>query len=55
MMVEARCMMTHLVFSRNGEGRLRRSLDASALDFILQSFQFVGATTFALYSIWVSP
>lgn len=49
MMVEARCMMTHLVFSRNGKGRLRRSLDASALDFILQSFQFVGATSFALY------
>lgn len=28
-------MTTHLVFPENGEGRLRRSIDACALDFII--------------------
>lgn len=33
-LVKAR-MTTHLVYPENGKGRLRRSLDACALDFIV--------------------
>lgn len=34
-LVKAWIMITHLVVSENGESRLRRSLDACALDFIV--------------------
>lgn len=47
-LMKARTIMIQLVHPENGEGRLRRSLDACALDFIVQSFKFVGATSFAL-------
>lgn len=42
-----RTVTTYLVQPANGKGRLRRSLDACALEFIV--LIFVGATSFALY------
>jgi hypothetical protein len=32
----------------NGKSRLRRSLDACTLDFMVQSFKFVGSNSFSL-------
>lgn len=49
MLMKPKSMMIHLVYPRNGKGRLRRSIDACALDFIVQSFQFVRATSFSLH------
>lgn len=40
--------MNHLKLLRNGKGRLRRLVDECALDFIIQSFSSVGATSFSL-------
>jgi hypothetical protein len=37
-----------MLHPENGKSRLRRSLDACTLDFMVQSFKFVGSNSFSL-------
>jgi len=46
--MKARNTITQMLRPENGKSRLRRSLDACTLDFMVQSFKFVGSNSFSL-------